>query len=211
MSYDNDNNLIRTEFFGSNERLVFNLYGVAGSDLKYKNGYLEETVRFDSAHHVTKAASTGDGIAIIRNSYDSAGNKLSEGFYGETGSPINDHSGVHAIYYQFSPMNMMTRMACFDLDEKPSLNRDKMHCVYLVHDSIGRIAEQAYYGLFLQPVKDFNDQVCMTRYRYDSSGRKSFLSFWKDSITSMPRWSGAYAQRYTFNEICYWGLMGLVR
>ena len=198
--YDEDNNMIRSEYYGMNNKLVNNFSGVAGNEYKYRNGYEEEIVRLDSLRQFTRAAASGDGFAIRKTSYDSAGNKLKESYYDETGAPIDNHSGVHAIYCQYSPDNMMTRIAYFNLDEKPSLNRDNIHSIYYVHDSIGRVVEQAYYGRMEEPVKDFTDKVYMTRFGYESDGRRSFVSYWKDSSNPMPRWSGAYAQRYSFDE-----------
>jgi len=200
MIYDEDNNMTGSEFYGADQKLAVNFAGIAGNQYKYRNGFQEENRRIDFLGQVTRAAASGDGIAIMKIAYDSAGNKLTESFFDETGAPIDDHSGVHAICYVYSRQNMLNRVSYFDLAEKPSINRDKIHSTLFVHDSVGRIVEQAYYGREEEPVKDFNDRVYRTKFRYEPDGRRSLISYWKDSSNPMPRWSGAFAERYSFDE-----------
>ena len=199
-SYDGDNNQLMASYLGLDGKVTRNISGIAATEYEYTNGYQVSLTRYDSLHQVTRADATGDGIAIIRSEYDSAGNNIKETFFDESNKPINDHTGVHAIYYRFDSSNMLIRTAYFNLSEKPSWNRDKIHAVMLVRDSVGRIIEQSSFGLFLEPVKDFSDEVQMQKFKYDRYGRQTEISYWRDSNTRMPRWNGIYAQTTTFNE-----------
>ncbi|HLK29666.1 MAG TPA: hypothetical protein VKT28_13905 [Puia sp.] len=199
-SYDSDGNNIKIEFLGLAHQLVANLNGVAMSTLEFENGYDIKTTRYDAQRQPVKAAASGDGLAVIKSVYDSSGNRKNESYYDEHEAPINDHTGVHEISYRYNAGNMLTRVSYYNLRGKPALNRDKVHVIYYSRDSLGRISEKYLLGLLLEPVKDFVNQAYMIRYAYDQMGRDSLTSYWQDSTTKMPRWSGAYAEADRYNE-----------
>jgi hypothetical protein len=199
-TYDENNNELSFEYFNLDNKLTTNYVNVAMSKTEYKNGYSVKGTRYDTLNQIAKPASSGDGFAIVKTEYDSAGNKINQTYFDENESPINDHSGVHEVICRYSPANMLIRLSFFNVAGKPSVNRDKAHTIFYTRDSLGRIIDQTSYGMYLEPVKNYTDKVYMVKYGYDKFGRKDFESYWKDSSTVMPRWNGIYQQRTLFDE-----------
>ena len=198
--YDEDNNVAKTEFVNLSGALTPNIYGFAVYENQYFNGYMVKEIRYDSLHKISRGFSNSDRVAIIKNEYDNAGNNLRKSYFDEMENPIRSTSGVHEIVNIFSPNNAIVKKTFFDNSGNASIDRDSVHTLIYSKDEKGRTIVAASYDIDGKPIKNFNDDVFMLKYKYDKFGRKVETSYWMDSITPMPRWNGTFISKIKFNE-----------
>jgi hypothetical protein len=190
--YDDDNNLIKNEWRGSDDKVTPNINGIAAAVMEYDQGYLMKATRYDSIGHTRRALASGDGISIIKYEYDTAGNRIREAYFDETGKPINNHEGVHEIAGFFSPGNMKTRISYFDAFGRPCVDRDSINTTVFVKDDKNRVIQESNYGEDGEPLKTYTEEVFMIKSNYDNYGRNILNSYWADSNARMSNWNGCY-------------------
>jgi hypothetical protein len=190
--YDGDNNPVKIECLGINDQISPNSNGVASAAIEYDQGYLMKQTRYDSLGNMTHGLASGDGAAVIKFEYDTAGNTIREAYFDEGGKPINNHEGVHEIASFFSPGNMKTRISYFDAFGRPCINRDSINATVFVRDDKNRIIQESNYGEDGQPLKTYTQEVFMIKRKYDQYGRNILNSYWADSNMKMTDWNGCY-------------------
>ena len=198
-TYDEQNRLVKSEYHGLDGGITQNATGIAMEETEYSHGYPSKETRFDARHVVCRTSPAGDSIAIIKYEYDSNGNKIREAYYDEGEIPIIDHTGVHKILNSYSA-DMLVQTSFVDDLQNPSMNRDGIHTIRYGRDSIGRLIEESTYDVEGVPTRNFSDKVYMRQFKYDKYGRRISVSYWKDSVTMMPRWSGSFAETTNYDE-----------
>lgn len=198
--YNKDGQMIKLEYYNTEGKIAQNGSGFAIVKFLYSRGYDSVIARFDAAGNSVRSAATGDSIAILKSEYDSRGNLIKESCYDAQGNPISSHAGVHEIVRTWSANNTLITISNFDDFELPSADRDGISTTRYLRDKSGRLLQTADYGINGAPVKNYTDEVFMIKYKYDELGRTTNTSFWKDSITPMPRWSGNYQQSTAYDQ-----------
>jgi hypothetical protein len=199
-SYDSNNNLIKYECYGLDDKITLNLSGVAWVEREYNQGYLMKETRFDSLGSKVRVFASGDGVSYITYEYDPAGNTVRENYFDQSGKPMNNQSGVQEIASFYSLGNMLTRVSYFDEFGRPCVNRDKFNSTVYVKDDLNRIIQISNFGVDGQPIKTFTEEVFMLKRKYDKYGRVISTSYWADSNTRMPEWGGYYEELTKYDE-----------
>lgn len=198
--YDQNDNYTTSLNIGLDEEPAPNAYGVVKTTYTYKNGFIAEETRFDNKNKIVRSSSAGDGIAIIKNEYDDRGNYAQISYYDENGRPINNHSGIQKIIYQYSPLNMLVGIEYFDNNNAAATNVSGIHRYRYVRDNKGQLIQAAYFDKGNSPVENKSDHVYMIKYKYDEYGRLSSESYWHDSTTRMKRWNGYHETITKYNQ-----------
>lgn len=199
-SYNEKDQLVRTELIGLDESRTRNSYGVSVTSYEYSNGFNVKTTRMDDQLKVTRAAAAGDGVASISYEFDESGNEINRYFYDEFGKPMNGNNGYHKVGYWYNAQNMLVAEEYFDKSLNPVNDRYRIHRYSYVRDNKGRVIQEAFFDKFNQPTKDPSDEVYMRKYKYDDFGRDISTSFWRDEFNPMPRWDGYYSFINVYNE-----------
>jgi len=199
-TYDQDNNCIKTEFLDKEGNLTQISTGIATISIDFKNGYAEKITRYNVLNKIARTSNVGDGISIIKSEFDPNGNKTRDACYDEFEKPMRDFRGVFTTTYEYSPENKMVAISYFDPMNKPIANREKIHRYQMIRDSLGRLIQETFFDSAQMPVKNYNDEVYMIKYKSNVLGSVISESYWKDSLTPMPRWNGVYEIRTQYNE-----------
>jgi YD repeat-containing protein len=199
-TYDADNNQLKYEVHALDGSITKNTFGVSVGENIFEKGYRIVTTRYNQQHKVIRAFAAYDSIAIIKDEYDKFGNEVKEAFFDENGLPIRDYQGAHKYIYKYFPNNTLQKESFFDETDSPVLNRDGFHAIVYEPDTLGRLLSRMGLGIDEDPVFNQTDEVYLIKYRYDDAGRRYSTSYWKDSVTKMPRWNGTYEQITYFNE-----------
>lgn len=199
-AYDENNNLVKTEYYNLNGSLALNIYGFAVYENQYINGYKVKEIGYDSLHNITSGFAITTMGAIVKSEYDSSGNRIKISYFDKNENPVKSSIGVHETVSIFNARNMLIEKSYFDTSGNPFLNRDGAHKDIYTRDEMGRISTLSSYDSAGDPIKTYIDRVFMLKYKYDEFSRKTETSFWKDSITSMPNWNGYYKAKTKFNE-----------
>jgi len=193
--YYNDNSeLLKMVYYNQNDQVAPNISGVAITKGVYDKGYLVELSGFDAAGLPARTVASFDSVSIVKSEYDSRGNLVKEAYFDEQGNPVSNFSGVHITLNTWSKENMLVNVCSFDDFEKPSVDIDGIQATRYVRDKFGRNIQKSTYGIHGEPVLNHIDEVYMLKYQYDVYGRQINVSYWMDSLTPMPRWSGNYQQ-----------------
>jgi hypothetical protein len=199
-TYNEKDQLVRTETIGLNDERTNNSYGVASTEYQYEGGLVKKTVRYNDQMMVARASNAGDGIAIINYEYDSKGNEIKRAFMDESGNPQNNNSGYHMIRYTYNNQDMVLSASYFDKYQAPVNDQSGIHKYVYVKDAKNNTIQVAYFDKENAPTLDKQDNVYMRKYRYDESGRVTSTSYWKDESTPMTRWDGYFEQVTTYNQ-----------
>jgi len=199
--YYNDNSeLQKMVYYNVNDQVSPNVSGIAITKGVYNKGYLVELSRFDTAGLPARTVASFDSVSIVKSEYDSRGNLVKEAYFDDHGNPISNYSGVHAMQNTWSKDNMLVAVSSFDDFEKPSVDIDGVHATRYVRDKLGRNIQKSTYDIHGQPILNHSDKVYMLKYQYDAYGRQIKVSYWQDSLTQMPRWTGNYQQTTSYDE-----------
>lgn len=198
--FDQDNNSLKTEDYKQDGTLTTNINGFSIWEFKYLNGYSVEEITYDSVHRITRGNEKAFGVAILKREYDSAGNNTRNFNFDEKGEPVNNRSGLHKIENNYSAANMLVKRSFFDYSGNPAVYNKDGHTLVYGRDDKGRLTSLAFYGNDGSAVKSYNDEVFMLKHKTDEYGRTVEISYWVDSITPMPNWTGAYVSKTKFNR-----------
>ena len=199
-TYDSNNNLVFTRYYGLDNNPAANAYGVASTERTYEGGYEMKQTRFDVLGHVTKSLASGDGVAVIKHEYDTSGNEIRESYFDEQDKPMNNQEGIHEEASIYVKGNLLTQTLYFDQNGDPCVNNDHINSTNYVRDQKGRIICQSNYGLTGKPLKTTSEQVYMLKYKYDQFGRETAETFWADTASPMAMWDGSYEVDTKYDE-----------
>jgi hypothetical protein len=198
--YNDQEELIRDEYFGLNEHRTLSENGISSIEHVYDKGLEVKEIRRDSLDHINRSDATGDGIAIIKTEYDDRGNKTRESYYDENEQPINSQAGFHGLSKKYSLDNMLLETSYFDIYDQAGMDRDSVHAVHYTRSRIGRIIEEYSTDLTGKKIKNYADEVYMVRTNYNPLGQVESYTYWKDTVTPMPRWNGVYKTSFKYDE-----------
>jgi hypothetical protein len=199
-SYNENDQLVRSETIGLNDERTNNSYGVSVTDYQYEAGMVKKAVRYNDQMAVTRASNAGDGIAIIYYEYDEQGNEVKRSYMDEYDKPLNNNSGYHMVEYTYNKQNMLAATRYFDKYKNAANDQNGIHRYSYVKDAKNNTIQVAFFDKYNTPVQDKQDEVYMRKYRYDESGRVTATSYWKDESTPMTRWDGYFEQVTTYNQ-----------
>jgi hypothetical protein len=93
-TYDQDNNCIKTEYLRSDAKPVQLTSGIAVISSEFVNGYEVKFTRYDSENRIVRTSSAGDGISIVKTTYDQNGNKITQACFDGQERPMESYLGV---------------------------------------------------------------------------------------------------------------------
>jgi len=198
--YSDNSELQKMVYYNVNDQVAPNVSGIAITKGVYDKGYLVELSRFDTAGLPARTVASFDSVSVVKSEFDNRGNLVKESYFDERGNPISNYSGVHTTQNTWSKDNMLLAVSSFDDFEKPSVDIDGIHTTRYVRDKLGRNIQKSTHDIQGLPVLNHIDEVYMLKYQYDVYGRQIKVSYWQDSLTAMPRWSGDYQQTTTYDE-----------
>lgn len=198
--YNDHAELIRDEYFGLNGQRTLSENGISSIEHVNDKGFEVKVIRRDSLNHINRSDATGDGIAITKTEYDDRGNKIRESYFDENEKPINNQAGFHVLSKKYSPDDMLLEISFLDIYDQPGMDRDSVHAVHFTRNHIGRVIEEYSTDLYGNKMKNYEDEVYMVRTNYNPLGLEESYTYWKDSVTPMPRWNGVYKTSFKYDE-----------
>jgi hypothetical protein len=198
--YNDREEVIRDEYFGLDGQRTLSEDGISSIEHEYEKGFEVKEIRKDAMGQINRSDATGDGIAIIKTTFDDRGNKISESYFDEKDRPINNQEGFHKWLNSYSKDNMLLGTVFFNINDLPGVNGDSVHAIHYNRDAIGRNTGEYLTDLSGNKMKNFNDEVYLVRTNYNKLGQEESFTYWADSLTPMPRWSGVYKTSFKYDD-----------
>ncbi len=138
-------------------------FDLEGAPSMTKNGWHKVVYGYDDRHNITIASffdeqeqptiNRGWGAAIVRWEFDNFSNETSVAFFDYQGLPIHGVDGIHRTRSTYNPQTgKLKETRYFDVESRPTFNKDGVHAQIHSHDEFGRVIETAYFGIDDNPV-----------------------------------------------------------
>ena len=159
-----------------------------------------------------KPALHKDGYHKFTSRYNERGNRIEGRFFGLDNQPILSKAGYHVWKARYDARGNQIEWACFDTEEGPVVSRDSgLHRITKVRNDLGRLVEEAYFGVDGKPALQKNGYHKFTALYDEHDNRIEERYFGLDNQPILSKggyhvWKARYDARGNRVEDRYFGL-----
>ncbi len=165
---DSRGRIVRRMFIGPDGRPCFDYSGVAGWEADYNDRGQQTRISYLSTDGKSLMLSK-EGVAEIRNSYDSRGFPVRSLFFGVDRKPCYAANGIAGWEAEYDSNGFQTRNACLDKDGNSlMMSREGVAEYRNSYDEKGRLAGKAFFDTTGKPCLAVNGAAGWT-VEYDGS------------------------------------------
>ena len=217
------NAILRLEYDEESGNLLgMKFFDVNGNITRVNDGYAETKMwDYDDNGNAGTQAYFGpdgkpalhkDGYHKFTSRYNERGNRIEGRFFGLDNQPILSKAGYHVWKASYDARGNQIEWACFDTEEGPVVSRDSgLHRITKVRNDLGRLVEEAYFGVDGKPALQKNGYHKFTALYDEDDNRIEERYFGLDNQPILSKagyhiWKARYDARGNRVEDRYFGL-----